>query len=114
MQLKGLKTPGLVKWVRENIPGAEKVRTAKQAVVPIETAISAGGGEVDYRLVNLHLMERVNGFGSDVFQDLGIYDSPDVIAEGSYIHTLHTLGALEAVLTLEEPRPANGELYTTA
>jgi hypothetical protein len=115
LHLKGYPVKGLVAWFKKNLPvgeGGKPVRTAKDCIIPIEYAISAAGGEVDYSWVNLHIMEIVQK--DTVFQDMGIYSSPDDISEGSYLGQMYKAGRAEIVLTTQEPRPANGELYTIA
>lgn len=109
LQMKGLKTPGLVKWCQNNIPGAG--RTAKDCVVPVEFAISEAGGEVDYKLVNVQVMEKVR---SDIFQDLGIYSDITEVEASGYFRSLAENGRLEIVLTLDEPRKPTGDLLTPA
>lgn len=112
LHLKGLKTPGLVKWVKANLDTAGvSVRTVRDCIVPVEYAISMAGGDVDYRLVNVQFLERVR---EDVFQDLGVYDSPEGISLMSYIGQLATTDRLEVILTLEDPRPATGDLFAPA
>lgn len=109
LHMKGLKVPGIVKWCKANISGAESARTAKDCVVPVEFAISQAGGEIDYELVNLHIMRIVR---PGIFQDLGIYDSPSDIQPGSPMAQMYQSGQLEIVLTVDSVRPANGELFT--
>lgn len=111
LQMKGIRTPGLVKWCRENIEGAEKARTAKDCVVPVEFAIALAGGKTDYTLVNVHVMERVN---DEVFQDLGIFPDMDAVEQNAGLVALYMANRLELVFTLDEPREATGDLYTNA
>lgn len=105
-QMKGIKTPGLIKWCQANIEGAG--RTAKSCVVPVEYAISQAGGEVDYNLVNLHVMYRQGG----LFHDQGIFSHPDDMHEG--LKRAYEAGRLEIVLTLDEPRESNRQVYVPA
>lgn len=114
MHLAGYPVKGLVAWCKRNLVTGENgkpIRTAKDAVVPLEYLISQHGGEIDWKLVNMHVMRRLN---PETFQDLGIYDSPEVIEVGSPMHQMYEAGALEIVLTLQEPRKANGDLFVTA
>jgi hypothetical protein len=111
LQMKGIKTPGLVKWCKANIPGAEKARTAKDCVVPVEYAISEAGGPPDYSLVNVHVMVRLqNGF----FRDEGIFSTMAEVEAIDRLTTLYMQGRLELVYTLDEPRPPTKELYVPA
>ena len=110
MQMKGLKTPGLVKWCQQNIPGAEKARTAKQCVVPVEYAISQAGGEVNYKYVNVHVLVRRMGmmFDRGIFSDIAEVEADDNMVQ-EYVN-----GTLEIVLTLDKPRPATNKIYVPA
>lgn len=114
LHLKGVKVPGIVKWVKENLGQGyhHPIRTARDCIVPVEYAISQAGGEVDYSLVNVHIMAHTNN--PHVFQDYGVYGSPADINPDSQIACLYAAGKIEVVLTLDEPRPPNGELYTSA
>lgn len=107
MQMRGLKTPGIVKWVRDNIEGAENVRNARQCVIPIEEAISMAGGQIDFKLVNVQILERVG----NVMLDLGIVNSFDEVQADPGLMGLYDSGALDLVLTHEPPRCANGDYY---
>jgi hypothetical protein len=110
LQLKGLKTPGLVKWCKANIPGAEKARTAKDCIVPVEYAISQAGGEVDYGLVNVQVLVKRMGllFDAGIFSDIFVVEMvPAFIRD-------YQEGRLEIVLTLDEPRKATNEIMVPA
>lgn len=111
MHLAGFKVKGILGALRRDIPGCENIRRVVDAVVPIEFAISKAGGKVDYRLVNVHVMERTS---NNLFQDLGVYSNTDEVHENAYAFALYMANRLELVLTLDDPRPANGELYTGA
>jgi len=114
MHLAGYPVKGLVAWFKRNLPtgeGGKPVRTAKDCIVPLEYAISEAGGDIDWTRVNMHVMRRLN---PEVFQDLGVYDSPEDIQEGSPLAEMYKAGDLEIVLTLAEPRKATGDLFTTA
>lgn len=114
LHLKGVKVPGIVKWVKENLGEGYPfpIRTARDCIVPIEYAISQAGGEVDYNLVNIHVLAQTNN--PSVFQDYGVYDSPADINPDSHIASLYVNGQAEVVLTLEDPRPPTGELFIPA
>lgn len=107
LQLKGMKTNGLVKWCKANIPGCENARTAKQCVVPVEYAISEAGGTPDYKIVNLHVMRHHGG----LFLDRGIVNSDKDIAANPQWVKLYEKGMLELVFTLEDVREPNGQAY---
>lgn len=110
LQAKGLPTKGLVKWCRENIEGCEKARTWKDCVVPVEYAISAKGGPSDYSLVNVHVMLNRGG----LFMDRGIFnDMSEVEANPDFVKAYGD-GRLELVLTMEDVRNANGEIFVPA
>jgi hypothetical protein len=114
MHLAGYPVKGLVAWCKRNLDmteGGKPIRTAKDAVVPLEYLISQHGGQVDWKVVNMHVMRRLN---DEVFQDLGIWDSPEEIQEGSPMHQMYEAGSLEIVLTTQETRKPTGELFTTA
>jgi hypothetical protein len=112
MQLKGVVTKGLVKWCKANIPGCERARTAKDCVVPVEYAISEAGGPPDYSVVNVHVMEHSTTPG--IFVDNGIYSTMEEVEAVPRFVKLFRQGNLEIVLTLEEPREPNSQLYSPA
>jgi hypothetical protein len=112
LQLNGIKTPGLIKWCRTNIPGCEHARTAKDCVVPVEYALSEADARVDYKLVNLHAMRKASS-DSEFYVDAGIYDSPADITDPSFPSN-YAAGLVELVLTLEPVRNPNGQVYTQA
>jgi hypothetical protein len=112
LQMNGLKTPGLVKWCRENVPGAEQARTVRDCIVPVEYALSELGAEVSDNLVNVHIMERVN---SGAFIDRGVYSDPEeAVNTHPVFMEMQAKGNLEVVLTLDEPRPQNGKIFVPA
>ena len=110
MHIKGLKTPGIVKWCRANIEGAENARTASDCIVPVESAIAMAGGETDFSLVNVHVMTNKG----DYFKDEGIFnDMSEVEANAGFVAN-YAAGRLEIVYTLEDVRPANGQMFIPA
>lgn len=79
-------------------------------IVPVEFAISEGGGDVDYSRVNVHIMQIMD---NGLFFDRGIYASMD--EAGTFENrALFAEGKIECVLTLDEPRPENGRYFTPA
>lgn len=112
LQMKGLKVPGIVKWCKANVPGAERARTARDCIVPLEYMIAERNGPADFSIVNVHVMRIV---GNGVFQDLGIFpDTTTVEVEHPEWMTLYHNGGLEVVFTLDEPRESNGQFYQPA
>jgi hypothetical protein len=110
LQLKGIKVPGIVKWCRANVPGAENARTAKQCVVPLEYMIADAGGPQDFSIVNVHVMYKSGG----LFFDKGIYsDMSEVEADPAFVE-LYKRGLLEIVYTLDEPREATDQIFVPA
>lgn len=111
LQIKGIKTPGIVKWVKDNIDThGLNVRTAKDCVIPIEYAIAQAGGNVDYRLVNVHVLVNRGG----MLFDLGIYsDMSEVEAVPQFVRDYKD-GNLEIVLTRSAPRPPTKDIYVPA
>lgn len=110
LHLKGYRVPGIVKACRRDVPGCENARTAKDCVVPLEFAISEAGGTIDYSLVNVHVMRKAGG----MFHDRGIVSSMAEVEADPTLVSLYTRGMLEIVLTLDEPRAKNGEIYVPA
>lgn len=108
LHLKGLKVKGLVACLKREFPEVNG-RTAKDFIVPVEFAISEGGGEVDYKLVNVHVMLKRGG----LFFDRGIFASMDEAGTPEN-RELFAKGLIEAVLVLDEPREPNGETYVPA
>jgi hypothetical protein len=107
---KMYQTPGLVKWCKANIEGAENARTARDCIVPVEYAIASAGGPQDFSLVNVHVMRKAGG----LFHDRGIYaDMSEVEANPTFV-SLYERGLLEIVYTLDEPREPNGQAYVPA
>lgn len=109
LHLKGLKVPGIVKACREQIPGCENARRARDCIVPIEETIAAAGGEVDYNLVNVHVMFNRGGRGT--YWDCGIFSSMSEVEANPGFVREYQAGLLELVLTLDEPREPNGQGY---
>src|SRR6478735_9179787 len=102
--LKGYKVKGIIAALKRDIPGCENIRYVKDAVVPIEFAIANAGGNVDYRLVNVHVL-KVESKG--VFVDLGIYNDMSEVEANDKFVSLYARGRLEIVLTEDDVRPAN-------
>lgn len=111
LQLKGLKTAGLIKWCRENIEGCESARTARDCIVPLEFVISEAGGPADYSIVNIHVMEKT---ANGNFRDRGIYPDMASVEANAGNAALYLAGRLEVVLTLDDAREATGDLYMPA
>lgn len=110
LHLKGLTVRGLAASLKRDFPG--QGRNVKDFIVPVEFAISEAGGEVDYKLVNIHIMEALP---SGVFVDMGVFNSPkDAAAENAGIAALGMAGRLECVLTTEAVRPPNGKHFQPA
>lgn len=110
LQLKGLKTLGLIKWCKANIEGCEKARTAKDCIVPVEYAIATAGGPQDFSIVNVHVMLERGG----VFFDRGIFPDMDAVEANPKFVDAYNSGRLEIVYTLDEPREANNEMFVPA
>jgi len=107
LHLKGLAVKGLVACLKREFPEV-KGRTAKDFIVPVEHAISQAGGDVDYKLVNVHVMLSRGG----LFFDRGIFESMDAAGTPEN-RELFAKGLLEVVLTMEEPREPNGETFVS-
>lgn len=107
LQQKGLKTPGLIKWCRENIPGCERARVARDCIVPVEYALSQIGADVDYSVVNCHVMVQSM---SGIFHDRGVFANPDDAKTPELLAAFKN-GNLEMVLTLDDVREPNGQIY---
>lgn len=107
LQMKGLKTPGLVKWIRENVPGAENARTAKACVLPVETACANAGIEPDWSQVRAQAMRHM---GRGVYLDLGVFENFDAMPEEWF--KMAQDGSIVVQLTTDEVRERNGELYS--
>lgn len=108
MHLKGYPIRGLAAALKREFPG--QGRYVKDFIVPVEFAISEKGGEVDYKLVNVHIMEVVS---DGVFADRGIFATMDEAGTPEN-RALFAKGAIEAALTVEAPREPNGQMYTPA
>lgn len=109
MHLKGLTQKGIIAALKRDI--GNNGNRVKDYVVPIEFAISEAGGQVDYKLVNVHICEIL---GNGLFKDLGVFPDPDHAAENAGIMALHMAGRLEIMLTTDEPREATGQLMMPA
>lgn len=105
MHLKGYTQPGLAKCLKAMYPEVGG-RMVKDFVVANEFAIGEGGAEIDYSIVNVHVMMNRGG----LFFDRGIYSDMDEASTPEHAE-LYAKGRLEIVLTLEEPRVANGEVF---
>lgn len=109
LHMKGLTVRGLAASLKRDFPG--QGRNVKDFVVPVEFAISQAGGEVDYKLVNVHAMEVLpNGN----FKDMGIWESMDAAGEQAGIKALFFAGRMELVLTTDAVREPNGKQFMPA
>lgn len=109
LHLKGLKVKGIMAALRRDF--GDQGRRVRDYVVPIEYAISQAGGRVDYRLVNVHIMQKYGG----LFHDRGIYPDPDsALATCPEFAQHFAKGNLEVVLTDAEPRPMTQEVFVPA
>lgn len=111
LHLKGMKVPGLVKWVKANLEThGLSIRTVRDCIVPVEYAIAQAGGEIDYNLVNVHVLVRRLG----MLFDQGIYSNLDEVEAIPRLVEAYVDGELEIVVTLDEPRPATNEIMVPA
>ena len=110
LHLKGYTQKGLLKSVNQTL--GTNYHRVKDLVVPVEFALSQAGVEIDYKLVNINMLEIVRP--NEVFQDMGIYDSPADITPDSYLGKMYAAGRMEVVLTTEAVRPPNGNLLSPA
>lgn len=108
MHLKGYTVPGLAKCLKGMYPEVGG-RMVKDFVVANEFAIGEAGGEIDYSIVNVHVMLSRGG----LFFDRGIFSSMDEAGTPEN-RELFAKGRLEVVLTMEEPREPNGETFVGA
>ncbi len=107
MHLAGFKVTNIVKACRRDVPGCEDARTALDCVVPVNYAISEGGSEIDYSMVNVHvLVDNEDG----TYVDNGIYSDMSGVEADPGFTALYAVGRLELILTLEEPREATNIL----
>lgn len=106
MHLRGLTVKGLAATLKREFPDVGG-RYVKDFIVPVEFAISQAGGEVDYKLVNVHICEKLpNG----LFQDMGIYPDLDTAGNQAGVKALWFAGRIECILTTEDVRDADGRL----
>jgi hypothetical protein len=109
MHLKGLKVKGIMAALRRDF-GDHGNRVANY-IVPIESEIGMAGGIVDYNLVNVHVMQRVD---DSLFMDCGIFANMNEVEAFPGLVEAYSLGQLEIVYTLDEPRQPNGKAYQPA
>jgi len=105
LHLKGLKVKGITTALKREF--GDHGRNVRDYIVPIEFAISQAGGEIDYNLVNVHVMQMTM---PGIFHDRGVFASMDDAGTPEN-RALFAKDALEVVLTLEEPREPNGQIY---
>lgn len=104
LHMKGLKVKGIMACLKREF-GDHGNRVANY-VLPIEHAIANAGGEVDYKLVNVHVMVNRGG----MLFDRGVFANMD--DAGTDTHKMwHEEGILALQLTSEDVREANGEIY---
>lgn len=106
MHQKGYAVKGLAACLRREL--GDHGRYVKDYIVPVEFAISEAGGNVDYSLVNVHVMQRLeNGY----FLDRGVFDSIDAAGTPEN-RRMFAAGTLEVVLTTDPVRDAEpGRLF---
>lgn len=107
MHLKGYKVKGIMVALKREFGNLGS--RVKDYVVPIETAISMAGGEADYRLVNVHVMKRID---DTLFIDSGIFSNMAEVEALPELVEAYGLGQLEIVFTNEDTRPENGGLFS--
>jgi hypothetical protein len=109
LHLKGLKVKSIMAALKRDF--GDHGNRVTNYIVPIEYAISEAGGEVDYSLVNVHVMLSRGG----MFFDRGVYDSTDAaLATHPEFGEQFAKGNLEVVLTTDEPRPMTNEIFLPA
>lgn len=105
LHLKGIKVPGILKWGKDHFPG--EVKTVKDMVVAVETAISMAGGEPDFNLVNVQTFLKRGG----LLYDLGVFPTmAEVEAKPEFVKA-YERGILEIMFTTEDVREANSQVY---
>lgn len=105
MHLAGYPVKGLAAALRREL--GDHGRYVRDYIVPVEFAISEAGGEIDYSRVNVHVMQCTM---PGIFHDRGVFASMDDAGTPEN-RALFAKGALEVVLTLEEPREPNSQVY---
>ena len=111
LHLKGYPQKGLAACLKREFPEVHG-RLVKDFVVPVEFAICEAGGEADYNIVNVHVMEKTKG--GMYFRDMGIFDSMDAAGTPENREKF-AAGLLEVVLTTEAVRDAiPGRMFTGA
>lgn len=110
LHLKGMTVKGLAASLKRTFPDVGS-RYVKDYVIPVEFAISERGGQVDYNLVNVHVMLKRGG----MFHDRGVYNDPDAaLNTHPEFGPAFAKGQLEVVLTTDEPRPMTNEIFVPA
>lgn len=108
MHLDGYPVKGLAASLKRMFPEVGG-RYVKDFIVPVEFAISEAGGDIDYSRVNVHIMLKAGG----MFHDRGIFANMDEAGTPEN-RRLFAKGAIECVLTLDEPREPNGGIFLPA
>jgi hypothetical protein len=103
LQEKGLKTPGLFKWLKANL--GITTTNARKARQELNDIIGDAGGPEDDD-TNYHVLVEATLFPGK-FIDRGIYDSMEVV-ETLYRHVGEARpGSLVVMRTLDAPRDMN-------
>lgn len=104
LHLKGLKVKGITTALKRDF--GDHGRQVKDYIAPIEQAIAEAGGEVDYNLVSVHVLVSRMG----MFFDRGVFPDMETASTPEHVQ-MFADGDLIVVLTTDEPREANNEIY---
>lgn len=98
LQMKGLKTPGLLKWCKANI--GPECTTAAKALTAVNELIAENGGPND---PDQNYIVAVDQYNSGIFADGGIMTEAEVMDNPDYVDA-YTYGRLHIVPTHEAKR----------
>jgi hypothetical protein len=108
LQMKGLKTPGIIKWCKENI--GPECTTAAKALLRLNEVISENGGPYD-KDQHVHVLMKSKP-NSNYAADAGIFANMGAVEVIPDFVKAYGEGRLELILTNEPERNADlGLIY---
>jgi hypothetical protein len=108
LQMKGIKTPGIIKWCKENL--GPEATTSKRALLMLNDLISEQGGPND---PEQHVLVALASSPASTYAiDAGIYPNMEAVEAVESFTTAYRDGCLHIIHTSDDVRgPKAGLMY---
>lgn len=106
LQIKGIKTPGIIKWCKDNI--GPECTTAKKALLRVNEVIAENGGPYDN---DQHVLVAMSTDDSGLYADAGIHPNMAAIEAIPEFVKAYGEGRLHLMLTNDDVRDSNRQVY---